>query len=203
MATYSHHRASARSLRKWGGRQLVMPVGWAVLLVVIVVLSAWAHYSLSASRQASPHAAAAQPASSTSPPLPALPVGPQLRAWFTDAKPSITAMFIAADNFVTAARYSDIAGAGAACQTPADALAKLQQHTPSPDPALNTKLQQAITHYQAGVRDCVAGKQDRDPVETGKAMVSISQGSTDLQAAVGIIEEDLASEERDQRVWTA
>ena len=34
-------------------------------------------------------------------------------------------------------------------------------------------------------------------------MVSISQGSTDLQAAVGIIEEDLASEARDQRVWTA
>ena len=105
-------------------------------------------------------------------------------------------MFIAADNFVTAARYSDIAGAGAACQIAADALAKSQKHTPSPEPALNTKLQQAITHYQAGVRDCVAGKQDRDPVETGKATVSINQGSTDLQAAVGIIEEDLAAEGR-------
>ena len=91
-------------------RQPVIAVGWAVLLVVIVVLSAWAHHSLSASRQASQHAAAAQPASSISPPLPALPVGPQLRAWFTDAKPSIIAMFIAADNFVTAARYGDIAG---------------------------------------------------------------------------------------------
>ena len=112
MATYSHHLVSARSPRKLGGRQLVVAVGGAVLLVVIVVLSAWAHHSLSASRQASQHAAAAQPASSISPPLPALPVGPQLRAWFTDAKPSITAMFVAADNFVTAARYSDIAGAG-------------------------------------------------------------------------------------------
>ncbi|MFZ3269914.1 MAG: hypothetical protein WA285_15040 [Mycobacterium sp.] len=203
MATYSQHRGSARSPRTLGGRELVVAVGWAALLVVIVVLSAWAHHSLSPARQASPHAAAAQPAISISPPLPALPVGPQLRAWFTDAKPSITAMFIAADNFVTAARYGDVAGAGAACQTEADALAKLQHHTPSPDPALNTKLQQAITNYQAGIRHCVAGKQDREPAETGKAMVSISQGSTDLQAAVGIIEEDLATEARDQRVWTA
>ncbi|MFZ3305601.1 MAG: hypothetical protein WA622_02060 [Mycobacterium sp.] len=203
MATYSQHRGSARSPRTLGGRELVVAVGWAALLVVIVVLSAWAHHSLSPARQASPHAAAAQPAISISPPLPALPVGPQLRAWFTDAKPSITAMFIAADNFVTAARYGDVAGAGAACQTAADALAKLQHHTPSPDPALNTKLQQAITNYQAGIRHCVAGKQDREPAETGKAMVSISQGSTDLQAAVGIIEEDLATEARDQRVWTA
>ena len=112
-------------------------------------------------------------------------------------------MFIAADNFVTAARYGHIAGAGAACQTAADALAKLQRHTPSPDPDLNTKLQQAITHYQAGVRDCVAGEQDENFRETGKAMVSIDQGSADLQAAVGILEEDLASEARDQRVWAA
>jgi hypothetical protein len=186
-----------------GDRELIIAVGWAALLVVIIVLSAWAHHSLSPARQASPHAAAAQPASTISPPVPALPVGPQLRAWFTDAKPSITAMFIAADNFVTAARYGDVAGAGAACQTAADALAKLQHHTPSPDPALNTKLQQAITNYQAGIRHCVTGRQDRDPAETGKAMVSLSQGSTDLQAAVGIIEEDLASEARDQRVWTA
>ena len=195
MATYSYHRASARSVA----------VGWAVLLVVVVVLTALAHYSLSASRQASPHAVAAPPASSVSPPPRTVPVGPQLRAWFTHAGPSITVMFIAADNFVTAARYGDIARAGAACQTAADALAKFQQQTPSPDPypALNTKLQQAITDYQAGVRDCVAGKQDRDPVETGKAIVSFNQGSTDLQAAVGIIEEDLAYEARDQRVWTA
>jgi len=34
-------------------------------------------------------------------------------------------------------------------------------------------------------------------------MVLITQGSTDLQAAVGIIEEDLAAEAREQRVWTA
>lgn len=203
MATYSQHRSSARSSRNVGDRELVTAVGWAVLLVVVVVLSTWAHHSLSLARQAAPHAAEAQPASSISPPLPALPVGPQLRAWFTDAKPSITAMFIAADNFVTAARYGDIAGAGTACQTAADALGKLQHHTPSPDPALNTTLQQAITNYQAGIRHCVAGKQDRDPVETGKAMVSINQGSTDLQAAVGIIEEDLASDARDHKVWTA
>jgi hypothetical protein len=201
VATYSHYRVLARS--PLGGRQLVIAVGSAVLLVVIAVLSAWAHHSLSAPRHTSQHAPAAQPATSISPPPPGLPVSQPLRAWSTDAKPSIRAMFIAADNFVVAARYGDIAAAGTACHNTADALATLQQHTPSPDPALNTKLQQAITHYRTGVRDCVAGKEDRDPVETGKAMVSINHGSTDLQAAVGILEEDLALEARDQRVWTA
>ncbi len=203
MATYSHYRVSARSARRSGGRQVVIAVGSAVVLVVIVVLSAWAHHSLSASRQPSQHAPAAPPASSISPPLPGMPVGPLLRVWFTDAKPSIRAMFIAGGNFVTAARYGDIAGAGAACHTTTDALATLQQHMPSPDPALNTKMRQAITHYQAGVRDCGAGQQDRDPVETATAMVSIEHGNTDLQAAVGILEEDLASEARDERMWTA
>lgn len=201
MATYSHHRAWASSPGTLGGRQLAIAVGSAVLLVVVVVLSAWVHHSLSASGQTSQQAAEAQPTRISPPPDP--PVGPQLQTWFSDAKTSIRAMFIAADNFVTAARYGDIGGTGAACRTAADALAKLAQHTPSPDPALNIKLHQAITHYQAGVRDCVAGQQNRDPIRTGKAMVSVNEGSTDLQAAVGILQEDLAAEARDQRVWTA
>ncbi len=136
MATYSHYRVLARS--PLGGRQLVIAVGSAVLLVGIAVLSAWAHHSLSAPRQSSQHAPAAQPATPNSPPPPGLPVSQPLRAWSTDAKPSIRAMFIAADNFVTAARYGDIAAAGGACHTAANALATLQQHMPSPDPALNT-----------------------------------------------------------------
>ena len=205
MATSSRHRKSARSARKGGDhqrRELVAAASGAVLLVVIAVLSAWAHQSLSTVRPASPHAAAAQPASSVSPPQPPLPMGTQVRAWLTDAKPSIIALFGAADNLVTAARLGDIATTGAACQSAAGAVANLQHHMPSPDPALNTELQQAITSYQLGIRHCVSGTQHRDPIEIGEATVYTNQGNTDLQAAVGIIEHDLSAEARDHRVWT-
>jgi hypothetical protein len=202
MATSSRHRKSARSARKGGGRELVAAASGAVLLVVIAVLSAWALHSLSSVRPASPHAAAAQPASSVSPPRPPLPMGTQVRAWLTDAKPSIIALFGAADNLVTAARLGDIATTGAACQSAAGAVANLQHHMPSPDPALNTELQQAITSYQLGIRHCVSGTQHRDPIEIGEATVYTNQGNTHLQAAVGIIEHDLSAEARDHRVWT-
>lgn len=198
MATSSRHRAS----RKRGGSEPVASAGGAVLLVIIAMLAAWAHHSLSTVRPASPHVAAAQPANSMSPPLAPLPMGTQVRAWFTDAKPSIIALFGAADNLVTAARYGDNAATGAACQTTAGAVANLQHHMPSPDPALNIELQQAITSYQLGIRHCVLGTQDRDPIEIGKATAFINQGSTYLNATVGMIEDDLSSDARDNRVWT-
>jgi hypothetical protein len=195
MAASSRHRSS----RKRRGPELVVAAGWAVLLVVIVVLSAWAHQSFSTVRPASPHGAAAQPASSKGLPL---AMGTQLQAWFTDAKPSIIGLFGAADNLVTAARYGDIAATGAACETTAGAVANMQHHMPSPDPALNIELQRAITSYQEGIRHCVSGVQKRDPVEIGEATVHTNRGSSDLQAAVGIIEDDLTSDARDNRVWT-
>ena len=204
MATPGRHRVPVRSARKGGDRQrreLVAAASGAVLLVVIAVLSAWAH-SLSTVRPASPHAAAAQPANSVSSPPPPLPMGTSVGAWLTDAKPSIIALFGAADNLVTAARLGDIAVTGAACQTAAGAVANLQHHIPSPDPALNTELQKSITSYQVGIRHCVSGTQNRDPIEIGEATFYINEGSTDLQAAVGIIEDDLSSDARDHRVWT-
>jgi hypothetical protein len=191
-----------RSSRRRRGSGLIASAGGALLFVVIAVLSAWAHQSLSTVRPASPHAAATQPANSMSPPLAPPPMGAQVRAWFTDAKPSIITLFGAADNLVTAAKYGDIAATGAACKTTADAVAKVQRHTPSPDPTLNTELQQAITSYQVGIRHCVRGTQNRDPIEIGEATVAVNQGSTDLQTAVGIIEEDLSADARDHRVWT-
>jgi hypothetical protein len=199
VAASSRHSSS----RKRGRSELVASVGGAVLVVVIAVLSAWAHQSLSTVQPASPHAVAAQPANSINPPLAPLPMGAQVRAWFTDAKPPIIAAFGAADNLVTAAEFSDIATTGAACHTTAGAVANLQHHMPSPDPTLNTELQRAITSYQAGIRHCVSGTQNRDPIEIGEATVNIKRGSSYLNATVGIIEDDLSSDARDHKVWTA
>ena len=168
-----------------GGRELAIAVGSAVLVVVIVCyrrgrttvcpLRGRLHRALP-QRNRRDRTARRRRLGRWAP----------LRTWFTDAKPSIAAMFIAADNFVAAARYGGIAEAGTTCRIAADALATLQHHTPSPEPALNTELQQANTSYETGNRHCIAGKRDRDPVETGKAIGDFSQGSTELPAAVGI-----------------
>jgi hypothetical protein len=196
MAASARHRSS----RTTDGRELAA-MGWAALLVVVVVLSNWAHHSLSITDPSS-HSAAVQPARSMSPPLAPPTVGTQLQAWFTEAKPSIIALFGAADNLVTAARYGNVDAAGSACHTLASAVGNVQHHVPSPDPTLNTKLRQAITDYREGLSHCVPGAQIRDPVELGEARVSTSRGSAELQAAVGIIEDDLSSDARDSRVWT-
>lgn len=198
MTTFPRHRWS----REGDGRELVA-MGWAALLVVIVVLSSWAHHSLSTALPPSSQSAAAQPANSMSPPLAPLTVGTQIEAWFTEAKPSIIALFGAADNLVTAARYGNVAAAGSACPTLASALSNVQHHVPSPDPTLNIKLRQAIASYREGLGHCIPGAQNRDPVELGEATVSTNRGSAELQAAVGIIEDDLSAEARDNRVWTA
>jgi hypothetical protein len=213
MATSSRHRAPVRSARRRGanppvgqGRyqrhELAAVAGGIVLVVVIAVLSGWAHYSLSAVRPASPHAAAAAPASGLAPPPLTVPPSPPMRAWFNEAKPSIDALVVAGDEIVAAATQGDMAATGAACRTAAGAVANLQEHLPSPDPALNTALQQAITNYQVGIRYCISGTHNQDAVKIGEAKVYIDQGNTDLRTAVDIIESDLSSEARGTSVLT-
>jgi hypothetical protein len=155
----------------------------------------------------SPHAAAALPAGgfSPQPPPPQPPSGPmrtQLRAWLTEAEPSIDALFIARDEIVAAAALADFAATGAACQSAAGAVANTEQHLPSPDPALNIELRQALTKYQVGIRHCISGTQNRNAIEIGEATVYINQGTTDLRTAVDMIESDLSSDASGRRVLT-
>lgn len=205
MATSSRHRAPVRSALKAGAnppakqgryqrRELAAATGGAVLLVVIAMLSAWAHYSVSTFRPASPHAAAVQPANSMRTPL---------GAWLNDAEPSINALVVARENIVVAAVQGDIAGTRTACQTAAGALATLQEHLPSPNLGLTNTLQQAINNYRVGVRHCMLGTQKQDAVEIGEATVYIKQGYTDLQKAIRILEDDLSSDARFPDVLTA
>jgi hypothetical protein len=212
MARSSLHRAAVRSSLKeranppdkpgrYQCHELVAAAGGAALLVVIAVLSAWAHYSLSTVRPASPNTAATPPASAFAPPLNSPPMRVQLRAWLTKAEPSINALVIARDNIAAAAAQDDIAATGAACQTAAGVVANSQQQMPSPDPALNSALQQAINSYQVGIRYCISGTQNQDAKDIEQAATYINQGNTDLQAAVDILERDLSPGPRDV-VWT-
>lgn len=189
MATSSRHRAPVRSAR----HQVAAAAGGAVLVVVIAVLSPWAHHSLSTARPAPSNPASTLPATAASPtPLLSPTQREQLRAWRDEAEPSLDALLIAGDAVVATAAQGDIAGTRAACQATADALASARHHLPSPDPALNTALQQAFTDYQAGIRHCISGTQKQDAIEIGQGAGFISQGKIDLQKAYDILEADLA-----------
>jgi hypothetical protein len=161
------------------------------LLVVIAVLSAWAHHSLSTTRLVAPNHAAVAPATTSSLPV---PMHAQLRAWLSDAEPSIDALLVAGGGAVDAGAHGDIARTSAACQTTAGAVTNVQVHLPSPEPALNAAFLQAITEYQVGVRYCIAGTRQRNAIEIGQAAGFIEKGETDLQTALDAIIHELCDD---------
>ena len=195
MARSSRHRAHPRSKQgRYQRHELVAAASGAVLVVVIAMLSAWAHHSLSTSRPSATNTAAVRSATAASAaPLPSPPLRVQLRAWLDDAEPSIDALVVAGDNVVAIATRGDIAATSTACQTAAGALASARQHLPSPDPALNTALQQAFS-TRAGIRCCVPGTQNQDTIDIGQAPGFIDQGKTVLQNAFDILEADLSAD---------
>lgn len=142
--------SSSQEGANWRAK-VVLATSWAVLAVVIAVLSTWAHHSLSTARSAKTTTAAGPPASASAPPPTSVPMRMQLRAWLAEAEPSINALVTVRDNIAAAAARKDVTGTGVACRTAGGAVANSQQHMPSPDPALNAALQQAIIGYQAGL----------------------------------------------------
>jgi hypothetical protein len=178
MATPRHrtpvHRARERALSASG----------AVLVAVIAVLSAWAHHSSSSGRSA-------RPTANAKPPKPALE---QLREWLSDAEPSINALTTARDNIAVAATQKDLAATGAACQTAGAAVVNSQQHLPSPEPALNTALHQAIGKYQAGLGYCLSGSRSQDAAQLAQAAAYFNDGDTDLQAAMNFLDRNLSAD---------
>jgi hypothetical protein len=173
---------------------LLAAAGGAALLVVIAALSAWAHYSLSVSE---PHAnrAATPPARASTAPLPSQVMRAQLRTWLTEAEPSINALVTTRHEIASAAANHDITKTGAACQTADGAVANFQHQLPSPDPVLNTLLQQAIAAYHIGVHYCTSGVQKNDANDIEQAANYIDQGNAGLEAAVDILQRSLADSE--------
>jgi hypothetical protein len=181
----SHHRAPVRSRR--------YELLGAALVAVIAALAVWAHHSMSTTRSTPSNPATTLPASAaTVAPLPSPPQRDQLRAWRDQAKPAIDVLLVAGDAAVTIAEQGDMAGVRTACQATADALTNARQLPPSPDPALNTALQQGFTDYQTGIRHCISGTQKQDAIGIGQGAGFISQGKSDVLKAYDILEADLS-----------
>ncbi len=173
------HRAPVHRVRE----RTVAAAG-ALLVAVIAVLSAWAHHSLSAGQTA-------RPTANAKPPTPALA---QLRAWLSDAEPSINALTTARDNIAVAATRNDLTATGVACQTAGEAVANSQQHLPSPEPALNAALHRAIGKYQAALGYCLSGFRSQDAAQLAQAAAYFNDGDTDLQAAMNFLDRNLPTQ---------
>jgi hypothetical protein len=214
MAESIHHRAQARSYRTEGAQrhgkarkyrrhELVATAGGAVLLLVIGVLSAWAHHSLSTPRPVSSDTGAPPPTSGSATPFASQPMRAEMRSWLTRAESSIDALVAVRSDVASPAANNDLAATGAACRIADGAAARMQQHLPSPDPALNTAFQQAINSYHVGLRYCIRGAQRHDSGDILEAAAYIRQATIDLRAAVDILERDLPdSEPADRDVVT-
>ena len=166
---------------------------WIVVLVVIGLLWAWAHFGLSTPGPASAETAAAPPVSGFATSV--LPMPAQLRVWFTRAEPSINALLDARDEISAAAARHDVAGTGAACQSADAAVANLRQYLPSPHSALTTALQSAVDSYHDGMRYCISGVQNQDGDAIAQAATYFRQANGDLQVAAGILESELVGSE--------
>ena len=211
MAMSSRHRATMRSWPQDGTpdkpagyqrHELIAAAAGAVLLVVIGVLSGWAHYSLSTAPPVLANTAATTQASAATP-LASPPMRAQMRTWLTPAQPSINALLTARHEITSAAAIDDIDGTGAACQTADGAVTSVQHHLPSPDPALTAALQRAMNTYRVGLGYCITGAQNQDGNDLEHAVTYINQGNAGLQAAVDLLECDLPnSEPRDPGVMT-
>ncbi|MDD4868685.1 MAG: hypothetical protein PHQ28_16720 [Mycobacterium sp.] len=194
MAT-NRHRAAARSRSEDGDkparqhrRELVAAASGATLIGVVGLLSGWAHHDLSTAPPTAPSiaATASSTGATTSPHLRV-----QLRAWLTQAQPSIDALMAARHEVAAAAAGDDIIATGAACRKADTAVAGAQQYLPSPDLELNTALAHAIGSYRVGVRFCIAGVERRDANDISRAAGYISAGNAELQHAVDILQRDL------------
>jgi hypothetical protein len=145
MARYSGSHRAPHQPARYEHHERKAAAGDAVLLVVIAVLSGWAHHSLSTARPVAPNTTATPSADTTASPLTSPPLRVQLRTWLTRAEPSIDALVDARHEIASAAANHDITGTSAACRTADGAVANLQHNLPSPDPALTAALQKAIS----------------------------------------------------------
>lgn len=190
MDRFSHQRADLspslreinRPLRKssrYQYEQRFTWASWAGLLMVIVALSVWVHHRASTARSDSADGAVTPPASGA-----ATSVHLTLPSWLNESEPSINDLVVARNDIAAAAARHDIAKTGAACRSAGSAVAKVHLQLPSPEPALNTTLHDAVDSYDIGLPYCVSATQTHDAGGMQRAAAYISRGDTAMREAL-------------------
>jgi hypothetical protein len=166
------HRYTSRYQRE----QRITVTSWAVFAVIGAIV-AWAYLHWSAARSVTFGDDATPPSA----PM------PSIHGWLDRSERLINDVVAARNGIATAAAHQDIAGTGAACQTATGAIAHLHQEMPSPEPLLNSTLQQAISDYSTGLPYCISASRTEDGDGLHRAASYISQGDDAMRAVLDIL----------------
>lgn len=166
----------AISTSRYQRERRITAMSWAGLLVIIAVVSAWAHFG----SRTSPDNAAMPNAS-------APPMRVQLGAWLTESERLIHDLVTARNNIAAAAAQRDLTATGAACRTATNAVANLHRKMPSPEPTLNSTLEHAITSYDAGLPHCISAARTQDGPGLAQAASYITEGDDAMRAALDFL----------------
>jgi hypothetical protein len=163
-----------------------------VALVLIAAVSAgWSFHGLSLVQLALPDSVAAPASVSTAQPASA-PAESALYVWVAQAEPALESLLAIRYNIDVAADKADATGTWQVCRSAETTVARMRRQLPSPEPALNIALQQALNDYRSGLRDCVTGIVQQNVEDIELAAVYLHQANTELHVAIEMIERDLA-----------
>jgi predicted metal-binding membrane protein len=166
---------SDRYTSRYQREQRIMVATWAVFAVIGAML-AWAYLHWSSTRS--------DISGDATPPI---ATTPSIHGWLDRSERLINDVIAARNAIAAAAAHHDIAGTGAACQTATGAIAHLHQEMPSPEPVLNSTLQQAISDYSTGLHYCISAGRTEDGEGLPQAATYISQGDDAMRVVLDIL----------------
>jgi hypothetical protein len=111
-----------------------------------------------------------------------------LKAWRTQAQPSIDRMNDAMAWFEGAVRGSDYTGALNACRSFADGVSRLERELPSPDDGVTAVLKEAVGHFHDFDRECVTVNPDMTQDEANSVVSYRDKGVERIKAAVAMMD---------------
>ena len=176
-------RSSHLSPSRYQRDQRFTVVSWVVIIVIGPLAGAY-HYWASARSDSQDTGAIEQAGSAP----------PSMRMWLDESEPSINGLVTARNTIAAAAAHQDIAGTGAACQSATTAVADLRVKLPSPEPVVNSLLQQAISSYTTGLPYCVIATKAADGEGLQRAAGYISEGDTAMQGCLDVLGNEEATQ---------
>ena len=111
-----------------------------------------------------------------------------LKAWRTDAQPSIDKMNDGMAWFEGAVRSSDYTGALDACRSFAGGVDNLERHLPSPDDGVTAVLKEAVSHFRDFDRECLTVNAAMTQDQADLVVSYRDKGIERIKTAVGMMD---------------
>jgi len=111
-----------------------------------------------------------------------------LKAWRTQAQPSIDRMNDAMAWFEGAVRTSDYTGALDACRSFAGGVDSLERHLPSPDDGVTAVLKEAVSHFRDFDRECLTVNAAMTQDQANLVVSYRDKGIERIKTAVGMMD---------------